>query len=153
MQASDESIALLSVLVQGLGRNGLYRRQGILDAVFHLFHEQLLLLLSPLALVDIPSDFGSADDPAVGIFERRYRERNVDQTSVLAATDSIVMINTLPTAHAFDDFWIFIKAICRYQDRDRLADDLIRLIAKQPLGTAIPASNDAVEVLADNRVV
>jgi len=73
-----------------------------------------LLLLSPLALGDIPSDFGSADDPAVGIFERRYRERNVDQTSVLAATDSIVMINTLPTALALDDFWLFINVVCRY---------------------------------------
>ena len=73
MQASDESIALLRVLVQGLGRNGLDGRQRILDAVFHLFHEQLLLLLSPLALGDIPGNFGSADDPAISVFERRYR--------------------------------------------------------------------------------
>jgi hypothetical protein len=73
MKASDERIALIGVLVQRLGRNGLYGRQGILDAVFHLFHEQLLLLLSPLG--DISGDFGSADDPAIGIFERRYRVR------------------------------------------------------------------------------
>ena len=63
------------------------------------------------------------------------------------------MINALPTAHAFDDFWFFINAICRDQDRDRLADDLFGPIAEQPLGTAIPACDDAVEVLADNRVV
>jgi hypothetical protein len=75
MKASDECIALIGVLIQRLGRNGLYGRQGILDAVFHLFHEQLLLLLSPLALGDISGDFGSADDPAIGIFERRYRVR------------------------------------------------------------------------------
>ena len=67
MKASDEGIALLGVLVQGLGRNGLDGRQRILDAVFHLFHKQLLLLLSPLALSDIPGNFGSADDPAIGI--------------------------------------------------------------------------------------
>jgi len=63
------------------------------------------------------------------------------------------MIYTLPTAHAVDDFWFFINAICRDQDRDWLADDLVRLITEEPLGTAIPACNDAVEVLADNRVV
>ena len=153
VKAGDEGIALLGVLVQSLGRNGLDRRQGILDAMFHLLHEQLLLLLSPLALGDIPGDFGSADDPSIGILERRYRQRNIDQTSVLAATDGIVMINALTAAHALDDFWFFINAICRDQDRDRLADDLFRLIAEQPLGTAIPACDDAVEVLADNRVV
>jgi hypothetical protein len=53
MKASNERIALIGVLVQRLGRNGMYGRQRILDAVFHLFHEQLLLLLSSLALGDI----------------------------------------------------------------------------------------------------
>ena len=100
-----------------------------------------------LAILEAPTILPSAS------FERRYRQRDIDQTSVLAATDGIVMINALPTAHAFDDFWFFINAICRDQDRDWLADDLVRLIAEQPLGTAIPACDDAVEVLADNRVV
>ena len=63
------------------------------------------------------------------------------------------MIYTLPTAHAFDDFWLFINAICRDQERDRLADDLFGSVAEQTLCTAIPACDDAVEVLADNRVV
>jgi hypothetical protein len=40
----------------------------------HLIHEKLLLLLSTLALGDIPGNFGSADNPAIGIFERRYRQ-------------------------------------------------------------------------------
>ena len=67
-RAGDEGIALLGVPVQGLGRNGLYRRQRILDAVFHLFHEQLLLLLSPLALGDIPSNFLEAPTILSSVF-------------------------------------------------------------------------------------
>ena len=67
MQASDEGIALLGVLVQSLGRNSLNCRQRIFDAMFHLVHEQLLLLLSALALSDIPGNFGGADNPSIGI--------------------------------------------------------------------------------------
>ena len=87
MQASDEGIALVGVLVQSLGRNGLYRPQRIFDAMFHLVHKQLLLLLGPLALGDVPGNFGGADDASIGIPEWRYRQRNIDQTFVFAASD------------------------------------------------------------------
>ena len=86
--------------------------------MFHFLHEKPLLLKSPLALSDIPGDFGSADDPAIGIFEGRYCQRDIDQTSVLAATHGIVIVNALTAAHARDDFWLFINAVCRNQDRD-----------------------------------
>src|SRR6476660_6229879 len=121
--------------------------------MFHLFHKQLLLLLSPLALGDIPGNFGGPDDPSISIFERRYRQRNVDETSVLAATDRIVMINPLAPAYARKNFRFLTHAIWGNQDRDRLADGLFRLVAEQPLGTAIPTCDDAVKVLADNRIV
>ena len=39
------------------------------------------------------------------------------------------MIYTLTTADAPYDFWLFINAIFRYQDRDWLADGFFRLIA------------------------
>src|SRR3546814_16444121 len=39
------------------------------------------------------------------------------------------------------------------QDQDRLADDLVGRIAEEPLRTLIPARDDAVEVLAYDRVV
>ena len=125
----------------------------ILDAVFHLFHKQLLLLLSPLALSDIPGNFGSADDPAIGIFERRYRQRDIDQTSVLAATDGIVMINALPrrTRSMISGSSSMRSAGIRIVIGLPMTSS--GLVAEQPLGTAIPACNDAVEVLADNRVV
>ena len=41
VQASDEGIALLGA-VQSLGRNNLNRSQRVLDAMFHLAHDQLL---------------------------------------------------------------------------------------------------------------
>ena len=81
MQASYERIPLVGVLVQSLVSNGLYRRQGVLDAVLHLVHKQLLLLLSPLAIGDISRNFGSADDPAVGILERDLLTRTVASLS------------------------------------------------------------------------
>ena len=148
MQASDEGIALLGMLVEGLGGNGLYRRQGILDAMLHLVHKQLLPLLSPLALGDIPGNFGSADDSSVGLLEWRYRQRNIDQTSVLAATDGIIMINALAPPYALKDLWFLTYTIFWNQDRDRFADDLFGCIAEQPLGTSIPTSDNALETLA-----
>jgi hypothetical protein len=39
------------------------------------------------------------------------------------------------------------------ENRDRLADDLIGLIAEKPLRTAVPTGDDAVEVFADDRVI
>ena len=100
MQAGDEGITLLGVLIEGLGRNGLDRGQGILDTMFHLVHKQLLLLVSVLSLSDVSGNFGGADDPSIGILDRRYCQRNIDQTSVLVATDGIVMINALAPPYA-----------------------------------------------------
>jgi hypothetical protein len=71
MQASDKGVTFLDVLVEGLGGNSLYRSQGIFDAMLHLVHKQLLLLLCPLTLGDIPGNLRGADDPSVGILERR----------------------------------------------------------------------------------
>jgi hypothetical protein len=42
--------------------------------MFHLVYKQLLLLLSAFTLSDIPGNFGSADNPSIGILERRYRQ-------------------------------------------------------------------------------
>ena len=111
MQASDEGVTLLGVLIEGLGRNGLDRGQGILDAMFHLVHKQLLLLVSVLALSDISGNFGGADDPSISILERRYRQRNIDKTSVLVAAEGIVMINALAPAYAVKNFWFLVYAI------------------------------------------
>ena len=64
-----------------------------------------------------------------------------------------VMIDALAPADAVQDFWFLIHTILWNEDGDRFANDLFRCVAEQPLGTAIPTGDDAVETLADNRVV
>ena len=41
---------------------------------------------------DVAADFGSADDAPVLVFYRRNRERNIEQRSILAPADGLVML-------------------------------------------------------------
>jgi len=88
-----------------------------------------------------------------GVLQRRYGERNIDQSPVLAATDGFVMIDALTPTNATKNFRFLIHLFQWNQDRHRLADDLLSRVAEDALGTAIPAGDNTVEVLADDGVV
>ena len=48
---------------------------------------------------------------------------------------------------------ILVEAVGWNDDRDRLADSLVCRIAEKALGALIPGRDDAVEGLADDRIV
>ena len=60
----------------GLLRHGLDDRQQVLGAVRQLVHHGAQQLLAAFALADVVGDLGGADDPAVGIPDRRYRQQD-----------------------------------------------------------------------------
>jgi hypothetical protein len=52
-----------------------------------------------------------------------------------------------------DDIAFFALSICRNYNRNRLTDRHVRSVAEYALGTPVPACDNAVEVLAYNRIV
>ena len=88
-----------------------------------------------------------------GIANRRDRQRDRDQRAVLAPPNRVEVLDAFAAANAPEHHVLFGKAIRRDQHRDRLPDGLVGGVAEQLLGAAIPGGDDAVEILADDRVV
>src|SRR5262245_48444946 len=153
VQATDEGIALLGMLIQRLIRNGLDRGQRVFYAMFHLAHDELLTFLCTVSLGNIPGNLRCPHDPAIRIRYGRYGQRDFDQPSVLAATNRVVMSDALPPPDPLENFGFLIETLRRNQDGHRLAHDLWRGVAKESLCTAIPTCDAAVEVFADDRIV
>ena len=63
------------------------------------------------------------------------------------------MIDALAGLDAGQNGWFLVEAIRWNDDRDWLSDGLIRRIAEKTLGAFIPGRDDAVESLADDRIV
>src|SRR5262249_10621058 len=76
-----------------------------------------------------------------------------DQVSVLTSANGFIMIDAVASADALDNYGLFMVAFRWNQDRHRFADDLFGEIAKEPLGTLVPAGNEAIEILADDCII
>src|SRR5262245_51544444 len=126
----------------------LYSRQHVLGPVFGLTGEDGDLRFAPFALGDIAGNFRRADDFAVKILNGRNRQRNVDQASVLALANSLIMLDALTAPNTFENRWLLVMPVGRNQDRDRLADNLFGQVAENPLRTPVPACDDAIKVYA-----
>lgn len=61
------------------------------------------------------------------------------------------MVDALAGADGSDDVWLFIGPVRQDEHRNLLADDLLSGIAEQPLGSPVPAGDDAVEIRAGLR--
>jgi hypothetical protein len=80
------------------------------------------------------------------------RQRNIDETAVLAMTDCVVMLDLLAPADAIKDRGFFIMALLWNEDGDRLADHFLRPVPEKLLSALVPTLDDAVEILAEDRV-
>jgi hypothetical protein len=63
------------------------------------------------------------------------------------------MLDRLPCADPAQDEIFFGQPLLWNDDGDRPADDLLRRVPEQSLGSLVPGLHDAVEVLADDRIV
>src|SRR4029079_3325384 len=110
------------------------------------------LRVATFALGYFASNFRCADDLALGVFDRRNGQRNVNEASVLALANGFVVFDALAVTNSLDDRFFLLLAIRLNKNRNPLTDDFLSQIAKNVLGTAVPARDDAVEVLADDCV-
>jgi hypothetical protein len=111
------------------------------------------LSLAPFALRYVASDFRCAYDLAPSVSDRRNGQRNVDQISMLALPNGFKRFDALAAPDSLNDPFFLLLVIEWDQNRNRLADDFLGHIAKNPLRAAIPTRDDAIEALADDCVV
>src|SRR5690242_10860420 len=89
----------------------------------------------------------------MGIFDRRNGQGNYDQAAILALPNRLKMVDALTSSDARENFALFALPILRNYNCNGLADRLGGREAKDVLGALVPACNNAIEVLAYNRVI
>src|SRR6185312_12411043 len=121
--------------------------------LLELSGELALGFLKPFRFRDVAGDLGGADDPAGLVAYRRDAERDVETSAVFVEADRLVVVDSVAPHEPADDVSFFVMALRRDQDVDRLPDRLLGRPAEDPRRAGIPASNDAVERLADDGIV
>ena len=89
----------------------------------------------------------------LGVRDGRNRHRDVDASAILADADRFVVINTLGGANLSQNVVLVLVEFRRHDQTDRLPNRFGRGVAEDPLGSAIPRGNGALEILADDGVV
>ncbi len=69
------------------------------------------------------------------------------------AANRFVVVDVLASANSLQNDSFFTQTIGRNEQRNRLANDLLGLIAENSLGAEIPRLNDSVEIFCDDGVV
>ena len=122
-------------------------------AVLDQRDEPLALGLGALAVGDVAHDLRRPDDAAVVVFDGRDRERDQDALAVRPHALGLEVLDPLPGFQAGDDVIFLGDAIGGDDQGDVAADGLLGRVAEQTFGRRVPALNDPVERLADDRVV
>jgi hypothetical protein len=73
-------------------------------------------------------------------------------SAVLADANGLQLRGRLPLTKALENFSFLIQSVVRNKNSDRLTDNLLSLISKEPLCALIPRLNDAVKVLCCDRI-
>ncbi len=110
------------------------------------------LRLGHLAVGDVACDGRGPDDPPRRVADRRDRQRDVEDASVLGASARLDLIDLLPGVDQFEDAAYLALQAGRHEERDRAADGLIGRVSVEPLGAGVPTGDDAAAVPADDGI-
>ncbi len=127
--------------------------QQVLHPVPELADPEIPRLLRLPASHDVARDLRGADDLAALVADGRDRQGDLHQGSILAPPNRLVVIDPLAASDALEDRGHLVLAAGRSEDGDIATDHLLGGVAEQPLGSAIPAGDDAGQVLARNCIV
>src|SRR5262245_30881299 len=128
-------------------------RKHVLDAVVELRIQCALMFFCSFACTDIASNLGGPDNYTRDIAQRRNCQRNVNQSSILATSDSFVVAHVFTQPNALQDRPFLVLAIWRDQNQDRFANNFLGPIAKYAFRALVPALDDAVEVFTYDGVI
>src|SRR5262245_21116702 len=76
----------------------------------------------------------------------------MDRPAILADANGLQPLGRLPCADAVKNFSFLIQSVGRKQNSDRLTDDFLSPITKEPLCAVIPRLNDSLEVLGGDGI-
>src|SRR3954470_9547945 len=105
------------------------------------------------AFGNVPGDVGGAVDSAIGTVDGGHGQGDVDRLSVLANADGFEGLDPSAAADALEDLGFFVDPVGRAKHADVAADRFARGVPVDDLRAAIPALDDAVEVLGNNGVL
>ena len=109
-------------------------------------------LLGLPARGDVANHLRRADQAAGRVADRGARHGDVHLPAVLAEPHCVEALD-VPGRQAFEDLRLLVRTIRGDQARDGLSDHLVGRVAEEALRSAVPARDDALEGLADDRVV
>src|SRR6185312_10577780 len=102
---------------------------------------------------DIASDFRCADDSPQCIVHRRYRDRHINHGTAFRPPRRLILIHPLSSGNTFQYLRDLIHMAGGGERGCRLADHLLRRIAKNALGPAIPGDDHSSQAVADDGIV
>ena len=126
----------------------LHNGEQVLYAVGEFPGQHSLAFFKLLSRSDVARDLGGTDNSTGVVANRRDRQRNVDQTTVLAASDRFVVIDFYAASDALQDGRHLVLAIGCRQNRDWSTDHLLGSVAEEPFRGGVPAGDDAIKRLA-----
>jgi hypothetical protein len=105
-----------------------------LDQVFEVVPVFFEFGFDLLAFRDVAHDLRGADDPAVGIEDGRYGERNRDAPAVARQAFGFLVIDPAAGQYRGDQFLFFVDAVGRHQNGNRPAEDFAGGVTENLLG-------------------
>jgi hypothetical protein len=106
-----------------------------------------------LPLRDVSCDLGGTYDLAVGVKDRRDRQRDGNHAPVEALAHRFEVVHTPPGPDRFEHGVLLGLSIGGDDDANRSTDDLLGCVAEHPFGSIVPRQNGTVQILADYRIV
>ena len=100
-----------------------------------VLNSERTLVLCPLTYADVAGNIRHARDLACCIPHWRHRQRNIDETSILAPADSFIVLDLLATSYALKNDGFLMLEVHWKQTGDRFADDLIGCVPEKAFGS------------------
>ena len=85
--------------------------------------------------------------------DRRDGQRDIDQATVLTPPHGFIVIDPLAPPDPRENPRLLLLPVFGDEDGHRLSHDFMVGIAVEPLGALVPAGNDPIQILGQNRVV
>src|SRR5262249_59015768 len=110
-------------------------------------------LFRPLALGDVATDLGGADNLPRSVAQGRHGQRDIDAAAVLGDAERLIVVDAFAPLQSGEDLTLFAVQLGGNQAEDRLADHLARLVTENARRAAVPRGDDALQTLADQWTV
>src|SRR5499426_3612301 len=115
--------------------------------------EEMPNRLSLLACRNVTGNLRGPDDQASTIPDGRDSEGDIESGAILVQPLGLVMVDALPTLQAFEQMGKIIGQVGRHQEGEWLPNGFFRAVPVKPFRAPVPASDDSLQGMANDRVI